>query len=73
MAGGPSKINPPNSHPSNSIHKVAQPAQKNQPAPDAEPSLSQGTPSETRHDPEPPQQEISKTAVIIGVVEVRSS
>ena len=23
MAGGPSKINPPNSHPSNPIHKAA--------------------------------------------------
>ena len=27
MAGGPSKINPPNSHPSNSIHKKATEAQ----------------------------------------------
>ena len=27
MAGGPSKINPPNSHPSNPIHKQAMQAQ----------------------------------------------
>ena len=32
MAGGPTKINPPNSHPSNSIHKEA--TQKNGPAPE---------------------------------------
>ena len=55
MDGGPSKINPPNSHPSNPIHKAAQ-------SPDATQSpQSQETDST-------PQHEINKTAVIIGVV-----
>ena len=31
MEGGPSKINPPNSHPSNPIHKAAMAAQNPKP------------------------------------------
>ena len=67
MAGGPSKINPPNTHPSNPIHKAAtaesrKPAsaetQQTQPAQKIEPE----TPEKT------PQHEINKTAVIVGVV-----
>ena len=58
MDGGPSKINPPNSHPSNPIHKAAtQPTQ----------SPLQDTTTQTDSTP---QHEINKTAVIVGVVAV---
>ena len=60
MDGGPSKINPPNSHPSNPIHKAA--AQK----PKAQTLTDE--PSETQT--KTPQHEINKTAVIVGVVGV---
>ena len=60
MEGGQSKINPPNSHPSNPIHKGAQ---KNKPAEKTPISADEEAPSE-----ETPQHEINKTAVIIGVV-----
>ena len=59
MDGGPSKINPPNSHPSNPIHKAA--------------TAVQSPPKETPQDEETastPQHEINKTAVIVGVVGV---
>ena len=60
MEGGPSKINPPNSHPSNPIHKAATAESKTETrAPVA---------AETRAPVEAPQHEINKTAVIIGVV-----
>ena len=58
--GGPSKINPPNSHPSNPIHKAAthdkQTSEKE--------TVLEKPPNKT------PQHEINKTAVIIGVVGV---
>ena len=57
MDGGPSKINPPNSHPSNPIHKAATSAQP----PD---TVSQSPDTVAQK----PQHEINKTAVIIGVV-----
>ena len=66
MDGGPSKINPPNSHPSNPIHKAAMAAQS--PRPNDKETVSEqlqetvSTPNKT------PQHEINKTAVIIGVV-----
>ena len=63
MDGGPSKINPPNSHPSNPIHKAALAAQNPKPAlkkSDEGPEK----PTETKT----PQHEINKTAVIVGVV-----
>ena len=60
MDGGPSKINPPNSHPSNPIHKAAthdkQTSEKE--------TVLEKPPNKT------PQHEINKTAVIIGVVGV---
>ena len=56
MDGGPSKINPPNSHPSNPIHKAAQTPQNKDTAPKETAST--------------PQHEINKTAVIVGVVGV---
>ena len=64
MDGGPSKINPPNSHPLNPIHKAAMTAQNPKPA--AQKPTAQDEPSETKK----PQHEINKTAVIVGVVGV---
>ena len=66
MDGGPSKINPPNSHPSNPIHKAAMAAQNPKPA--AQKPID--GPSETQTDKKNPQHEINKTAVIVGVVGV---
>ena len=60
MDGGPSKINPPNSHPSNPIHKAAMPAQTSAPEDTSAPKETVST----------PQHEINKTAVIVGVVGV---
>ena len=67
MDGGPSKINPPNSHPSNPIHKAAMAAQNPKPA-TQNPTAQK--PSETQTDKKTPQHEINKTAVIVGVVGV---
>ena len=66
MDGGPSKINPPNSHPSNPIHKAAMEAQNPKPA-----SLkpSDEAPEKTT-ETKTSQHEINKTAVIVGVVGV---
>ena len=70
MEGGPSKINPPNSHPSNPIHKAATAAQ------DPRPSKRVRLPSdevgqiEEEIKEKTPQHEINKPAVIIGVVGV---
>ena len=60
MEGGPSKINLPNSHPSNPIHKAAMAAQLKD---------KQSSKKETVSE-KPLQQEINKTAVIVGVVGV---
>lgn len=75
IKGGPSKISPTNTKPCNPIHKAAQAAQKTQSAPETgksspekETLLSKATPPETSKEPEPPQHEINKAAVIIGVV-----
>ena len=57
MDGEPSKINPPNSHPSNPINKAAMAAQ----SPPKEKVSEEKTVSTPLH-------EINKTAVIIGVV-----
>ena len=59
MEGGPSKINPLNSHPSNAIHKAAMAAHTPKPA-SKEETISEKT----------QQHEINKTAVIVGVVGV---
>ena len=63
MDGGPSKINPPNSHPSNPIHKAAMAAQ----ASETQPVVSETPPVVSEKTPQP---EINKTAVIVGVVGV---
>ena len=67
MDGGPSKINPPNSHPSNPIHKAAMAAQS--PRPDD----NQASEKLKKKKKKPPidvseKHEINKTAAIIGVV-----
>ena len=69
MAGGPSKINPPNSHFSNTIHKAA----TKKPAPEkTEPTASDETekiePTTLDQDPAVPQDEINKTAVVVSAV-----
>ena len=61
MEGGPPKINPPNSHPSNPIHKAAMAAQEPKRA-----SKNEETVSEENVSEETPQREINKTAVIVG-------
>ena len=66
MDGGPSKINPPNSHPSNPIHKAAMAAQN----PKLETKKTTDDELETQTDKKTPQHEINKTAVIVGVVGV---
>ena len=62
MDGGPSKINPPNSHPSNPIHKAATQTLKS-----ASKQDEAGKIEETFSE-KPPQHELNKTAVIVGVV-----
>ena len=61
MAGGLSKINPPNSHPSNPIHKATT-AESRKPASAETQKAQPEAPNKT------PQHEINKTAVIVGVV-----
>ena len=69
MAGGPSKINPPNSHPSNPIHKkateaqgLAKPTQPSAipPAPPAKPPTQATEPVDTHH--------ANKTLVVVGAL-----
>ena len=68
MDGGPSKINPPNSHPSNPIHKSAMAAQNPKTADEAQKPKPSDEALETHKTP--PEHEINKTAVIVGVVGV---
>ena len=72
MDGGPSRINPPNSHPSNLIHKAAMAAQNPKPDKAKTPDLQQKTqlPSEEAFSEKTPQHEMNKTAVIVCVVGV---
>ena len=67
MDGGPSKINPPNSHPSNPIHKAAMAAQSPRPNDKKPPIVSESSPIVSE---KLDKHEINKTAVIIGVVGV---
>ena len=57
MAGGPSKVNPPNSHPSNPIHKQATEAQGIAPKPTATPA----PPSPTQPATPPAQPQVTAT------------
>ena len=73
MDGGPSKINPPNSRPSNPIHKAAMAAQSPRPDLKDKQTSEKETVSEKPSidvSEKKPQHEINKTAVIIGVVGV---
>jgi len=67
MAGGPSKINHPNSHPSNPIHKAATAESRKS----ASAETQQAQPPAEKKEPEAPdktpQHEINKTVVIVGV------
>ena len=63
MDGGSSKINPPNSHQSNPIHKAAMAAQ----SPRSNEKQT-SAPKEKKETVSTPQHEINKTAVIVGVV-----
>ena len=65
MAGGPTKINPPNSHPSNLIHKEAtQPEEKTPQPEDQTPQPEEQKPDSTE------THENNKVAVAIGAVGV---
>ena len=55
MAGGPSKVNPPNTHPSNPIHKQATEAQGLAPKPATKASATRPSPSSTPATPQPAQ------------------
>ena len=72
MAGGPTKTNLPNSHPSNPIHKAAT---KTDPKPAAQTSTEQTTPTEQR-EPTPTagssseSHDANKIAVTVGTVAV---
>ena len=71
MDGGPSKINPPNSQPSNPIHKAAMAAQSPWPHDKQTSETNEETPSELNEQipsEKTLQHEINKTAVIVGVV-----
>ena len=70
MAGGPSKVNPPNSHPSNPIHKKATEAQgiakppkptPAQPAPPAKPPTPKATEAVDTH-------HANKTLIAVGAL-----
>ena len=66
MDGGPSKINLPNSHPSNPIQKAAIAAQS--PWPDLNKNDKQASEKLPIEETISEKHEINKTAVIIGVV-----
>ena len=69
MAGGPSKVNQPNSHPSNPVHKVAQRGTK----PAAQTPTKESTPTE---EPTPmaasgsESHDVNKMAVVMDAVAV---
>ena len=71
MDGGPSKINPPNSHPSNPIHKAAMATQKPKAAELETPQKKTAAADEALEtETKTPQHEINKYAVIVCVVGV---
>ena len=72
MAGGPSKVNPPNSHPSNPIHKkateaqgLARPAKPAQPPPP--PPAKPPTPQSQATESVDPHH-VNKTLVVVGAL-----
>jgi len=78
MDGGPSKVNPPNSHPSNPIHKAAMAAQDPQKAKKIPKKVRFNLPTDEVDQiketfPEPKNRdnhEINKTAVIVGAIAI---
>ena len=74
MEGGPSKVNPPNSHPSNPVHKAVMAAQDPKPAKKPPkhfnlPTDEVGQIKETFQETEKTDKhEINKTSVIVGAV-----
>ena len=76
MAGGPSKINPPNSHPSNPIHKkateaqgLAKPTQSSAPAP-AQPATPPPAPKTTATTESVDPHHANKAVVAVGVLAI---
>ena len=72
MAGGPSKIKRPNSHPSNLIHKQATEAQGlAKPAPPAPPATPQpATPPAPKPEPAVDPHHVNKTLVAVGALAI---
>ena len=71
MDGSPSKINPPNSHPSNPAHKAVMAAQNPKPGkPETQTDRALETQTDGVSETQTPQHEINKTTVIVGVVGV---
>ena len=72
MAGGPSKVNPPNSHPANPIHKQATEAQGlAKPTQATPPATQAAVPAQATVTPEPvDSHHVNKTLVAVGVLAV---
>ena len=71
MDGGPSKVNPPNSHPSNPIHKAVMAAQNPKPAKKtSQKQVHFNLPPDDKVGNKVDDHEINKTAVIVGAVAV---
>jgi len=71
MDGGPSKVNPPNSHPSNPIHKAVMAAQNPKPAKKVRFNLPPDDKvGEKETEKKPDNHEINKMAVMVGAVAV---
>ena len=77
MAGGPSKVNPPNSHPSNPIHKQATEAQGIAPHAPSQPQPTQPATQPATPAPAPPattepvdSHHVNKTLVAVGALAV---
>ena len=74
MEGGPSKVNPPNSHPSNPIHKQATEAQGIAKPPKPQPAIQPATPAAAPAKPPTPKTEFvdthhaNKAVVAVGVL-----
>jgi len=68
MAGGLSKVNPPNSHPSNPIHKAVMAAQNPKPPKKVRFNLPTDEVGHLQETKKFDSHEINKTAVIVGAV-----
>ena len=70
MDGGPSKVNPPNSHPSNPIHKAVMAAQNPKPAKKVRFDLPPDDKVGEKETKKTDNHEINKTTAIVGAVTV---